>query len=583
MGKRRNRSKHRTGQGTSGSIATWDQGTLRSYRVGALPLINHLLDRMKVEEILQRHLPAEDARTKIPTVGGLMLLIRNILISREPLYGITEWAGQYAPDLLGLTAQQVSALNDDRAGRWLTKYFAWEPPTIALVVTTHCIRTFRVSLDELHNDSTTVTFHGNYAAAWQEQQRYGRLTPAITFGHNKDHRPDLKQLLYVLTLSRDGAVPVHYRVHSGNVLDDQTHRETWDLLRQLAGRTDFLYVADCKLATTENMAYIAGQNGRFVTVLPRTRKEDADFRTQLREGRITWRLLWEKRNEEGLLIDRFSVSDAPTLTSEGYRLIWYHSTRKAQLDAAARATGIRRGLRELGQLRDKLRGPRTRYRDRTHIEELVREILENHKVTEFIRVQVEETPLVTFRQNRRGRPGPNTEYTKHVKPGFDLKYEIDHAAMAAAEFLDGVFPLVSNDKTLSELELLHAYKRQPLIEKRFEQMKTDFAVAPVWLKDVARIEALLGVYYLALLTEALLERELRQAMKREGLDSLPLYPEGRACRCPTVRRLIDVFDPIQRHEIHRPGQPPIVVVTELTSLQRRLLRLLRIPVSDYGQ
>jgi len=240
-------------------------------------------------------------------------------------------AGQYAPDLLGLTAQQVSALNDDRAGRWLTKYFAWEPPTIALVVTTHCIRTFRVSLDELHNDSTTVTFHGNYAAAWQEQQRYGRLTPAITFGHNKDHRPDLKQLLYVLTLSRDGAVPVHFRVHSGNVLDDQTHRETWDLLRQLAGRTDFLYVADCKLATTENMAYIAGQNGRFVTVLPRTRKEDADFRTQLREGRITWRLLWEKRNEEGLLIDRFSVSDAPTLTSEGYRLIWYHSTRKGPI------------------------------------------------------------------------------------------------------------------------------------------------------------------------------------------------------------------------------------------------------------
>ena len=56
---------------------------------------------------------------------------------------------------------------------------------------------------------------------------------------------------------------------------------------------------------------------------------------------------------------------------------------------------------------------------------------------------------------------------------------------------------MTNDRTLSELELLHAYKRQPLIEKRFAQLKTDFEVAPVWLKDVGRIEALLGVYFFA--------------------------------------------------------------------------------------
>jgi transposase len=372
-------------------------------------------------------------------------------------------------------------------------------------------------------------------------------------------------------------------VHSGNVLDDQTHRETWDLLHQLAGQANFLYVADCKLATVDNMAYIAGEGGRFVSVLPRTRKEDADFRKQLADGRITWQPLWDKKNEQGEVVDRFSISDSPTLTSEGYRLLWYHSTRKAQLDAAARATSIRRGLQELGQLRNKLRGPRTRYRDPTKIQEAIDEISNKHEVTEFIHTQIEEIHLESFRQNHRGRPGPDTRYIKQVKVRFDLKYEIKQEQLGAAERLDGVFPLVSNDRDLSELELLHAYKRQPLIEKRFEQLKTDFAVAPVWLKNVERIDALLGVYFLALLTEALLERELRQAMKREGLDSLPMYPDGRPCRCPTVRRLIDLFDPIQRHEIHQPRQKPTVVVSKLTSLQRQLLRLLRIPVSNYGQ
>lgn len=582
MGKRRNRSQHRTAQGASGSIASWDQGRLRSYRIGAMPIINRLLERMNLEEILQEHLPAEDARTKIATARGLMLFIRNILVSREPLYGMSEWARQYAPDLLGLTSQQVSAVNDDRAARWLSRFFFWDPPTIALAVTKHCLREFRVSLDELHNDSTTVTFYGDYEAAEREQWRRGRSTPAITFGHNKDHRPDLKQLLYVLTLSRDGGVPIHFRVHSGNVVDDQTHRETWDLLRQLAGRADFLYVADCKLATKENMAYIAGQQGRFVSVLPRTRKEDADFRKQLAEGRITWRPLWEKRDEQGQVLDSFSLSDSPSLTSEGYRLPWYHSTHKAQLDAAARASNIRRSLQDLGQLRDKLRSPRTRYRDRTKIQEAVEEILTSYQVTQFLRTHLEEVPVETFRQNHRGRPGPDTQYIKQVKRRFDLRYEMDHPQIAAAERLDGVFPLVSNDGQLSELELLHAYKQQPLIEKRFEQMKTDFAIAPVWLKKVERIDALLAVYFLALLSEALLERELRQALKRERLDSLPMYPENRPCRCPTVRRLIDVFDPIQRHEIHPAGQPPIALVTELTPLQHQLLQLLRIPATDYG-
>jgi transposase len=440
-----------------------------------------------------------------------------------------------------------------------------------------------VDLDELHNDSTTVTFCGAYSGAEREQERHGRRTPAITFGHNKDHRPDLKQLLYILTVSHDGGVPVHFRVCSGNVIDDQTHRETWDLLHQLAGKPDFLYIADCKLATTENMTYIHGHGGRFVTILPQTRKEDGVFRTQLASGRILWRPLWEKTDEYDQVVDRFSISDAPMLTAEGFRLIWYHSTRKAELDAATRATSIRRGLLDLADLREKLHGPRTRYRDQAKVYDAVAEILKKYDLSELIRVTVKETPVEKFRQNHRGRPGPNTHYIKQVKHRFDLEYEIDHENLDAAEVLDGVFPLVTNDRTLSELELLHAYKRQPTIEKRFEQMKTDFAIAPVWLKDVERVDALMGVYYLALLAEALLERELRKAMEREGLESLPMYPEGRACRHPTARRLIDLFDPIQRHEIHQPGKAPVVTVTELTPLQKRLLRLLQIPASSYGQ
>ncbi|MGH3557343.1 MAG: hypothetical protein ACRDTK_07595 [Mycobacterium sp.] len=109
--------------------------------------------------------------------------------------------------------------------------------------------------------------------------RAGKATAAITFGHNKDHRPDLKQLVWILTVSTDGAVPLAHRVVDGNTSDDVTHIDTWDHLVALLGRADFLYVADCKLATRDNMDHIHRRGGRFVSVLPASRKEDSTFGT----------------------------------------------------------------------------------------------------------------------------------------------------------------------------------------------------------------------------------------------------------------------------------------------------------------
>ena len=131
-------------------------------------------------------------------------------------------------------------------------------------------------------------------------------------------------------------------------------------------------------------------------------------------------------------------------------------------------------------------------------------------------------------------------------------------------------------------ELLRAYKRQPIIEKRFSQLKTDFSVAPVYLKSISRIQAFLAVYFFALIVQTLLERELRQAMQRDKLKSLPLYAEDRACRQPTTRKLLDLFQAVQRHCLTIGGQNAEVMVTELSPLQKRILRLVGIPAKTYG-
>jgi transposase len=313
-----------------GRIARAAGRTLHSSTLGVLPILDRFFDRLRLRSILRDHLPREDRRSRIPTATGLLILLKNLLISREPLYGIGEWAARHAPELLGLGPAQLSSLNDDRVGRCLDRLFDADVPTLALAVVVHAVREFAVDLDELHNDSTTITFHGDYESADRERTLRGRLRPAVTWGYNKDHRPDLKQLLYILTVTRDGAVPVQFRVQSGNTTDDRSHRATWDLLCKLTGRRDFLYVADRKLATAENMAYIHRHGGRFVSVLPRTRGEDAAFRAEILRGRVHWRRIHDKYDDEGELVDRFSIHEPEVTSVEGYRLIWYHSTREGR-------------------------------------------------------------------------------------------------------------------------------------------------------------------------------------------------------------------------------------------------------------
>ena len=581
-----------------GRRAAADGWELRSYEVGALPLINAFLGRMRLSEILSDHLPADDPRTELPTVRALLVLVRNVLLARQPLYGVAEWAARFVPELLDLWPDDVARLHDDRLGRSLDRLFDSVGPELILAVVRHVVQEFAVGLDELHNDSTTVSFYGAYEEAKQEGQQRGRRTPAITWGHSKDHRPDLKQLLYVLTISEDGGVPVYFTTASGNVVDDRTHCATWDLLHALVGRPEFLYVADCKLASRDNLSHIATRGGRFVTVLPRTYQEDGVFRARLQQSvsSVTWRHLYDVQDEQGELQDRFSVCVDEMVTGEGYRLLWFHSRKKADLDAVTRNRQIQRALVLLADLQARLQGPRTRFRQRAQVEQAIARILEEQEVTSWVVVRIEERNQETYRQAGRGRPTEKTQYLKTTKPSYTLRWELDQAQLSVAGRDDGVFPLLTNDRSFDAEQVLRAYKRQPLIEKRFSQLKTDFAVAPVYLKNVARIQGLLAVYFLVLLTQTLMERELRRAMAQAGVPSLPLYPEGRPCARPTTPRLLELFESIQRHEIRRrpiagipsnhsadTAEDQSLLVSTLTQVQCQILELLAISSADYGR
>ena len=499
---------------------------LHTQALGALPIVCRFLSRMRLEALLERYLPPPDARCALAPARAIGLLVRNLCVSHEPLYRLGEWAAPFDPVLLGLSTEEVEPVADDQVGRALDRLFCADRASLLTELMLGVISEFEIDCSQLHNDSTSITLHGVYRQA-DGHETAGKPTPAACHGHNKDHRPDLKQPLWILTVSADGAVPLAYRLKDGNVTDDQTHIETWEGLRRLVGSAGFLYVADCKLCTREQMEHIDSRHGRFVTVMPRSRKEDGFLRDWVQSNTPDWS---EAERNPGKREDDpdqvWWTAPAPIPSAEGYRIIWVRSSAKIGRDAHARQDRIERGLKALAELSQRLAGPKSRLRTRQAVEQAATAALAQAHAERWIGFTVTETVEETYRQEKRGRPGQSTRYRKHTATRFHLEFAVNAQTIGYDAHTDGCFPLISNDRQLADAEILRAYRYQPNLEKRHHQLKSVQDAAPVLLKSPERIEALFCCHFIALLCCCLIERQLRQAMTREQITELPLFPSS---------------------------------------------------------
>ena len=228
-----------------------------------------------------------------------------------------------------------------------------------------------------------MTFAGKYPG-WTVQE-------LLTHGKNKDHRPDLKQLVLGLSVTADGAVPISHRVYSGNQTDDRLHPANHKALQKLLQRVDFIYVADCKLATEENLQKISAWSGLFVSVMPRTWSEDQSFREKVKRKEIHWKHILSRKNNRkpDSKTDRYYVADGDYKTSHGYRLYWIRSIQKAEQDAATRSRQLERALEELRSIQTKLNA--YNLKTRKQISRRIKSILEDARCESLIKFEIHAT------------------------------------------------------------------------------------------------------------------------------------------------------------------------------------------------
>ena len=181
--------------------------------VAHLPLVLGVLRCLEVAALVDDLIPPHPAHV-LSTGRGVEALVRAIRDGAHALYKVgprLEERGMVSWLQPGLTR---AALNDPRLGHILDALFAANLNQVFRAVALKALEVYAIPTPWLHQDTTTIALYGAYADEPQSAR-----APQPAYGHSKDGRDDLKQVLLSLGVSGDGGLPLRVGLRDGNRSD----------------------------------------------------------------------------------------------------------------------------------------------------------------------------------------------------------------------------------------------------------------------------------------------------------------------------------------------------------------------------
>src|SRR4051794_15680863 len=381
----------------------------------------------------------------------------------------------------------LPALSDDQAYRAMD-FLLQALAEIAAEVFASVAHLLNLDLDIVFVDTTSTYFEVEaadelpelQADAGDDEQTNPAEAGTRAFGHSKDSRNDLPQVVIAMAVTRDG-VPVRCWTFPGNTTDTAIIRTVTD---DLGGENlrRLVWVADRGFASAANRAYLSRGGGHYIHAekLRHTNAEAAAalarpgrYRTvadNLRVKEVTVAPGGEGNGDDGVRAQRFVVC---------------HNPAQADRDAAVRTNLIT----HLEQLIDGSDGWSARRRD------------------EFV-------------GSLKGKPGLR-RYLRRTPAGL---LRIDNEAIHREAHLDGKWLLRTDDLTLTGEDLAAAYKQLTAVERGWRDMKGALALRPVFHHREDRIRAHVQLCWLALLLIRVAENSTGQSWRslHQELDRLHL-------------------------------------------------------------
>lgn len=238
---------------------------VRNFVMGPAPLFANLLEWLGWRKQIDDQVGHEDCKVSVGTRVDALLI--NILTDRSALYKVTEFYEDMDTELLFGEGISAADLNDDALGRALDILHDHDIESLYSQLALSTLQSLKVaqSFDgflPIHSDTTSLSFYGGYPDVTDIE---------IVRGYSKDHRPDLKQIVFGLSTVR--GIPIYGNINNGNQDD-----HTWNLntiakltglvSEKLHGRA--IYVADAAAITKDNLAVFHDAKMHFISRLPAT-------------------------------------------------------------------------------------------------------------------------------------------------------------------------------------------------------------------------------------------------------------------------------------------------------------------------
>lgn len=547
--------------------------TVRTQAIGYAPILKFFLERCQIIPLIDRHVPLDSRRTELTHGEACVAMITGIFHQVFQLYALQKFAT--TTDILHVILPDISpdAYFDDRLGDTLDALYTVGLGDLELIITRHMLEEFAITVGSAHNDTTSASVYG--AAARQQPSDEG-IT--LTFGYSKKHRADLKQLVWSLSVSSDSAFPLFQQAYDGNTADVDTYLEQWRHLIDLLGHRDVLYVADSKLLSKENMAYLHDHDGRFLAPVPMYASYQTIFEEALATHASEVLLPYKHRLNRG-----FEVPCQVTYKNRTYefRMLLFYD---AKLFARREQSLVNRLDQTFAAL-EAVRGKLNRYQLKTRhaIDTACAEILQKYQTAEYVSVTITNEPQTTYKYAKPGRPAPGDTRIEVVTDHFDLTGSRNEQAIEAARYRFGYFALMTNvsQEELSLAEAMLEQKEQYKSEHTNRRAKSHYCLEPICLQKPTRIEAFLFLFKIVLQLLVLMERTVKQniASRDRGLDRF--LPNRKDVRNPTAEAILKEFQHLVAGKITLPDGTSWNFVSELTAVQKDLLELLEVPLAHF--
>src|SRR4051794_36085653 len=465
-------TRYADGGGAAAPLGDRDDGyelVVQSSRaLGAVWLLEALWRRLGVDEALGRVLGARRFGTDVERV--LFAMVANRALDPCSTLACSEWATQ------DVAIAGLDAIDEDQCYRAMDLLV--EADTAGRVqeaVFFACADLLNLEVDLLFFDSTSTYFERDEPDPVGEDG-----APAFrAYGHSKDHRPDLPQVVIGLAVTREG-IPVRVWVWPGNTNDMSVVKQVKDDLRGWRlGRV--VTVVDRGFSSDENLRYLTRAGGHWIAG-ERMRDGSPDARQALsRQGRY-------QSVRENLRVKEVHVGDGDAAK----RFIVCHNPAEAERDKSAREDTIARLQAELERIATARAKSTSAKADGAH-----------HRAECALR----DHPSL-------GR------YLRQTPSG---RLRIDRAKITAEERLDGKYLLSTSDPDLSAEDVALGYKNLLEAERGFRDLKSTLELRPVFHRLEHRIRAHVLICWLALLLIRISERKTQLTWRRIALELQRLH------------------------------------------------------------